>query len=232
MKTKIKEIPRDVAEKLINANREKLMDYADVLSKANVRARLTGSIDYRDIFDEHIIDCAMALPLLPLKAKVIDVGTGGGLPGIVWAICRNDVSVVLLDSVKKKCAALEDIVRILSLENVQVCCARAEEFASLNQEKYDVATARAVAHLGVLLEYFSPFVKIGGKCIAFKGPRAFEELREFHGKEKILGWSGLEIWGYDVSGKRLFIFTWQKASDAEIKLPRRVGIPEKRPWWR
>ena len=64
MKTKIKEIPRDVAEKLINANREKLMVYADVLSKANVRARLTGSIDYRDIFDEHIIDCAMAQSII------------------------------------------------------------------------------------------------------------------------------------------------------------------------
>lgn len=232
MEMKLKEIDSGIVSNLIDENKEKLMYYAHILAKANARARLTGSDDPIEIFDVHVMDCAMALPLLPGNAWVVDVGTGGGLPGIVWAICRNDLSVVLLDSIRKKCELLSDMIQHLGLKNVQVCCGRVEEFALSNFERYDVAAARGVSHLGILLEYFSPLVKKGGRCLAFKGPRAFEELREFYGREGKLGWSGLEVWKYDLDERELFIFTWQKSRDAEMKLPRRVGIPEKRPWWR
>jgi len=229
---KTKEIAYGIVANLIDENKEQLMYYAHILAKANARARLTGSDDPIDIFDVHIKDCAMALPFLPCDARVVDVGTGGGLPGIVWAICRDDLSVVLLDSIRKKCELLSDMIQDLGLKNLQVCCGRVEEFALSNFERFDVAAARGVSHLGILLEYFSPLVRSGGKCLAFKGQRAFKELEEFYGEEGRLGWSDLEVWKYDLDERELFIFTWQKTRDAQMKLPRRVGIPEKRPWWR
>ncbi len=233
MKVMTKEVASDVLEGIIDANRDKLMDYAKLLGLANSRARLTGPADPKCIFDEHIVDCLAALQLIPSNVRIVDIGTGGGLPGLVWAVCRSDVFIDLLVSVGKKCLVLEEMVRSLNLENVRVHCSRAEEFASSNKGLYDLAAARAVSHLGVLLEYFSPLVRRGGSCMAFKGrPKGFEELEEFEGKEEKLGWSGLEIWSYEVAGKKLYLFTWKKVKDAQISVPRRVGIPERRPWWR
>lgn len=232
LKVMTKEVASDILEGIIDANRDKLMDYAKLLGLANSRARLTGPADPKCIFDEHIVDCLAALPLIPPNVRIVDIGTGGGLPGLVWAVCRSDVFIDLLDSVGKKCLVLEEMVRSLNLENVRVHCSRAEEFASSNKGLYDLAAARAVSHLGVLLEYFSPLVRRGGSCMAFKGPKGFEELEEFEGKEEKLGWSGLEIWSYEVAGKELYLFTWKKVKDAQKSVPRRVGIPERRPWWR
>ena len=117
------------------------------------------------------------MPLLPERGAVIDVGTGGGLPGIVWAVCRPGLRVTLLDSITRKCALVDKIAAAMGLANVSVVCSRSEDYAKKQAEKFDAAAARAVCSAGVLAEYLTPFVKRGGRLLAFKGPKAAEEPR-------------------------------------------------------
>ena len=104
-----KSIDAGEIEKIISDNEEKLRQYVSLLIKANELARLTGPSDEETLWNSHIIDCAYALPLLRERRSVIDVGTGGGLPGIVWAICRKDIRITLLDSIARKCAQVKRI---------------------------------------------------------------------------------------------------------------------------
>ena len=114
LKVMTKEVASDVLEGIIDANRDKLMDYAKLLGLANSRARLTGPADPKCIFDEHIVDCLAALQLIPSNVRIVDIGTGG-LPGLVWAVCRSDVFIDLLTA-SGKCLVLEEMVRSLNLK--------------------------------------------------------------------------------------------------------------------
>ena len=100
----------EIILKEISENEEALRHYITLLSAANEVARLTGPSDEELLWNDHLLDCASALPLLPTEGKIIDVGTGGGLPGIVWAICRPQLKVTLLDSITRKCALVEKMV--------------------------------------------------------------------------------------------------------------------------
>jgi len=117
-----KEIFVETVESEVRTNEEKLRKYLSLLSAANELARLTGPSDEETLWDSHIMDCASALPLLPHEGRIIDVGTGGGLPGIVWAICRPGLNVTLLDSITRKCALVEKMAVALGLRNVTVVC--------------------------------------------------------------------------------------------------------------
>ncbi len=196
------------------------------------RVRLTGPQDPETLWDEHVLDCLFSLPFLPDQGKVIDVGTGGGLPGIVWAICRPDIHVTLLDSVWKKCKALEELVQLLRLTNVDIVCARAEEYAREQRERYMLAGARAVTGTGVLLEYLSPFVAKGGGVLAFKGPLYKEEIAPLEGKFLRLGLSATDISPYSINKKEHYLLKWEKVLPCPKEFPRRSGMAEKKFWWR
>ena len=109
----IKEDKNIAAE--IENNKAQLTRYVELLIAANTRARLTGPSDAHTLWQEHIMDCAAGLPLLPASGSIADVGTGGGLPGIVWAICRPDLHITLIDSIGRKCALIEKITDQLGL---------------------------------------------------------------------------------------------------------------------
>ncbi|MDR1740529.1 MAG: 16S rRNA (guanine(527)-N(7))-methyltransferase RsmG [Synergistaceae bacterium] len=215
-----------------------LRRYAGALSASPIR--LTGTRDAGEIYDVHVMDCLRSLPFLPCgPSRVIDVGSGGGLPGLVWAICRSDISVTLLDSVRKKCTATEAIIAALGVKNVSVVWARCEEYAARPgvRESYALAAARAVAHTGVLAEYLSHLVAVGGRLLAFKGPKAEAEIEEI---EKIAGtgkhWGALglkapEVIPYGDGGHRFVL--WEKI--AHLSRPRKypravigVGQPKAR----
>lgn len=215
----------------IEANREQLRKFVSLLSAANELARLTGPSDEETLWDMHIMDCANALPLLPQEGRVIDVGTGGGLPGIVWAVCRPGLKITLLDSITRKCALVEKIVLAMGLKNIEVVCKRSEEYAKEEREKFHVAAARAVCASGILAEYLAPFVRAKGIAVAFKGPKVTEELELVGNKWKTLGFSSPRLHPYMLGDIKRFFLIWNKISQTPKGIPRRPGMAEKFPWY-
>jgi 16S rRNA (guanine527-N7)-methyltransferase len=211
---------------------DKLRRYAELLGAANARARLTGPSDPDRLFDEHIKDALAAIEYLPNGCSFVDVGTGGGLPGLVWAICRPDTSGVLLDSVGKKTALVAEMAGELGCANAEIVNARAEDFARSQRESFDVATARAVAHSRVVAEYLSPLVRPGGELIAFKGPAAIEEINMPAEKWKILGLSKPKLHFYTLAGKGRCLVVWEKERKCPRRYPRKPGTAVKIPWFR
>ena len=216
---------------IINENEEKLRRYVELLIQANELARLTGPSDAETLWNVHIMDSVYALPLLPGRGRAIDVGTGGGLPGMVWAICRPELRVVLLDSITRKCAQVERMAGLLGLDNVTVVCSRSEDYAKLHAEKFDAAAARAVCAAGILAEYLAPFVKTGGKVIAFKGPKVQEELETVGNKWHMLGLAAPHLVPYEIEDMKRFFVVWKKTGRVPKGIPRRPGMAEKFPWY-
>lgn len=219
-------------DRITDEMKNKLRLYAQLLAKANERARLTGALDPEILMDEHFSDAMAALPLLPANARsFVDVGTGGGLPGMVWAICRPDLSGTLLDSIRRKSALLAEIALELAMNNVEVVCTRSEDFASAPgcRESFDIATARAVASCCVLAEYLSPLVRVGGLIIAFKGQTVRDELATGV-KWRELGLSAPRLRPYETAGKPRNLVVWRKIAACSARFPRKPGMAEKKPW--
>ena len=208
-----------------------LRRYADLLASYR-SARLTGTRDAGEIYDLHIRDSLYSIELLPQAGEIIDVGSGGGLPGMVWAICRPDLEVTLLDSMRKKCRAMTEIAAALSLKNVSVTWARCEEFSAAARERYALASARALAHVGIVAEYLSPLVARGGKAMAFKGPKGLKELEEVGNKWSIIGLSNPQIlpYGDDRNFNYNFVI-WEKISPTPPSYPRKTGAASAVGWW-
>ncbi|MDR1377251.1 MAG: 16S rRNA (guanine(527)-N(7))-methyltransferase RsmG [Synergistaceae bacterium] len=208
-----------------------LRRYAELLASYSA-ARLTGSREAEELYDLHVKDSLHSVFLLPEAGGVIDVGSGGGLPGIVWAICRPDLAVTLLDSSRKKCRALSDFAATLGLQNVSVVWGRCEEHAFSARERYALASARAVAHAGVLAEYLSPLVERGGHLLAFKGPKGADELAEAGDKWDKLGLSRPRLLPYGPDGRKYFFVIWEKKAPCPSAYPRKPGLALSKSWWR
>ncbi len=221
----------EIVSKELSENEETLHRYTELLSAANELARLTGPSDTEILWNDHIVDCASALPLLPEEGKIIDVGTGGGLPGIVWAICRPGLEVTLLDSITRKCALVEKMAAALGLKNVTVVCSRSEDYAKTHREKFHAATARAVCSSGILAEYLAPFVRVKGRAICFKGPKVAEELETVGNKWKDLGFSSPHLTPYSLGEIKRYFLIWDKIAQTPLGIPRRPGMAEKFPWY-
>jgi len=162
--------------------------YIDLLLDANTRVNLTRIATQEDAEVKHIGDAFTLLPFIPdSPAHLIDVGSGGGIPGIPLAIARPDAKVVLLESIRKKADFLHSVVKEMNLPNVEVVNARVEDVAhSARRESFDVAIARALAPMNILLEWCLPLVKKSGKVLAMKGGKASEELSQCTHALKIL----------------------------------------------
>lgn len=159
---------------------EKLDIYARLLVEWNQKMNLTAITDPQGIAVKHFADSLTAVNLLPKGTfSLIDVGTGAGFPGVPLALYRSDCKLTLLDSLNKRLTFLDTVCRETGID-AKLIHARAEEGGKnpALREKYDVACARAVANLPVLSEYCLPFVKVGGRFIALKGPDADRERAE------------------------------------------------------
>ena len=214
----------------MNPQKSTLYKYAELLANCK-RARLTGTRGADEIFNLQVSDCESSLEFLPNAGKVIDVGSGGGLPGIVWAVYRPDLDITLLDSINKKCEALREIIDALAIKNVSVVCSRSEEFALSHREEFDLAGARALASAGVSAELLSPLVKVGGKILTFKGEKVHEEISEVNGKWQRLGLGkpSLNFYGGADSSKCLVV--WEKVSQCPKNFPRRPGLAGVKKFW-
>lgn len=147
-------------------------EYAHLLATDGVVKGLIGPREVPRIWDRHIMNSAVVVPRVPTDATVADIGTGAGLPGLVWAIARPDLSVTLVEPLLRRTTFLEEAVVSLGLDNVTVLRARAEDV----HETYDVVTARAVAALDKLGRWCLPLVAKGGVLLALKGRTAQDEV--------------------------------------------------------
>lgn len=164
--------------------------YGNMLIEWNEKMNLTAITEPEEVLYKHFLDCLLFFKNVEVKsgAKVIDVGTGAGFPGLVLKIARPDIELTLMDGLNKRLTFLNAVLAELNL-TAQTVHMRAEDGGKNKEyrEKYDIACARAVANLPVLCEYCIPFVKVGGRFVAMKGSSAKEELDAATNAYKILG---------------------------------------------
>lgn len=219
----------------INAELEdKLQKYADLLREWNERINLTAILDDEGIAVKHFLDCLLVSKAADLKkgCRIIDVGTGAGFPGLVLAAAFPEIEVTLLDSTGKKLKAVENMAAEMGVGNVKVVHARAEEAGKKPEfrEKYDFATARAVAELRVLLEYTLPFVKVGGSFLSLKGASAITEIDDAKTSLKTLGGKIETINEFVLpGGDKRAIINVKKISHIPPKFPRVSAQIAKKP---
>lgn len=163
---------------LTSAQSEQMFVLAERLVEVNKVMNLTAITDEDGIILRHIVDSLIISPYIPEGTSLIDIGCGAGFPTLPIAIARPDLKICAVDSTEKRVRYVTETAEMLGLSNVNAISARAEELATLSEyrEKYDVATARAVASLPVLCELTLPFVKVGGRLVAMKAKSAKEEL--------------------------------------------------------
>jgi 16S rRNA (guanine527-N7)-methyltransferase len=177
--------------------------YLDLLLAANERMNLTRITDRAQAEVLHVGDTLTLLPHLPARPhRLADVGSGGGVPGMILAIMRPDAQIVLIESTLKKCDFLRATAAELKLSNVTVEPRRAEEMGkSIHRESFDVVVARAVAKLPILVEWMLPLVKPGGCALAMKGPKVVEEIGESRKAIKRLGGGEAQILPAELPGR-------------------------------
>ena len=150
--------------------------YAALLAGPARERGLMGPREVPRLWERHILNCAVLTDLVPADVTVCDVGSGAGLPGLVVAIRRPDLRVTLVEPLLRRSVFLQEVVESLGLANVEVVRARAE--ALHGSRTFDVVTSRAVAAMGVLLEWSLPLADEGGLVLAMKGESARTELDE------------------------------------------------------
>jgi 16S rRNA (guanine527-N7)-methyltransferase len=185
----IKELQLDLDE----AQHTKLLDYLALLFKWNAVYNLTSVRDPMQRATLHLLDSLAAVPAFAQAVSVLDVGAGGGLPGMVLAIARPDMKVAMIDTVHKKTAFLTQVKAELGLTNVTVYTMRVEQLQVA--EKFDVITSRAFADLSDFINWSNHLLAEGGKFIALKGvatPSEHETLPE--------GWKAVKLQPLQVPG--------------------------------
>ena len=206
-----------------------------ILDEYNARMDLTAVLDEDERVDRHDLDSAAPLAhgLLAQGAKVIDVGTGAGFPGMPLLILRPDLQITFLDALNKRILFLEDALKRLGL-TAATLHARAEDAAKMaaHREQYDAAVSRAVANAATLEELTLPFVKKGGVAIAWKGPGVAEEMTAARRAAFLLGGTvrgtvdapipGREDWAH-------VLLLTDKTGATPKAYPRKAGTPNKKP---
>lgn len=231
LKLRLAEIEVQLTEKQL----AQLTDYYEILVETNRVMNLTGIVEADEVAEKHIADSLRLLKYMngkkPVKS-IIDVGTGAGLPGVPLAVACPDCEIILLDSQRKRCDFLEKVCQKLGLENAEVVWGRAEEAAHNEEyrERQDMAVARAVAPMPVLLEYLSPLTKMGGTIVAMKGSNVAEEVESAKTAARELNTVQAEIAEYQLtSGEMRSLAIWQKQNAVKKKYPRNSGAIKKKP---
>lgn len=212
---------------------EKFYKYMQLLLEWNEKINLTAITDPKEIILKHFIDSLTILKYIKKGAKVIDVGTGAGFPGIPLKILRDDINLTLLDSLNKRINFLKLVIDELKLKNVDTIHGRAEEIGKNKRyrESFDISFSRAVANLSTLSEYLIPLVKIGGISISMKGSEIKEEIEKSRKAISVLGGNINKIDFFELPQsdikRNLIIIEKEKSTPA--KFPRKPGVPSKEP---
>lgn len=183
----IKDMHLDVSA----TQQDKLLDYLALMNKWNSVYNLTSLRDPMQMVTHHLLDSLAAVPAFTDARNVLDVGAGGGLPGVVLAICRPDMKLSMIDTVHKKTAFLKQVKAELELANVTVHTMKVQELDV--SDKFDVITSRAFADLTDFLNWSGHLLAEGGKFIALKGTAPAEEQERIPAEWKISGLQPLQV---------------------------------------
>lgn len=213
----------------------KYQQYMEGVLEWNEKVNLTNITDPEEFVIKHFIDSIICIdyPELEEAGKIIDVGTGGGFPGVPLAIAAPDKEFILMDSLNKRLKIIDELCGQIGIGNVTTVHARAEELAKnkAHREQYDLCVSRAVANMATLAEYCLPFIKVGGCLMAYKGPDAEREVEEARKALYLLGGHVEEIREgnlkeFGIDHKVVII---KKVKNTPSKFPRKAGTPAKEP---
>ncbi len=219
----------------INIKEEKIKlfyDYMKYLLNWNEKINLTAIKEEKEFIVKHFVDSLSISEIVGDNKRIIDVGTGGGFPGIPLKLLNENLNVSLVDSVNKKIMVLNDIINKMKLENIEAIHTRAEDLAQNKEyrEGFDIAVSRAVSNMNTLVEYLLPFVKIGGYVVCMKGPGYEEELNSSKKAIEILGGKIEDIKELKVSDELdRNIIIIKKIKNTNNKYPRGQGKPLREP---
>ncbi|OGO40285.1 MAG: 16S rRNA (guanine(527)-N(7))-methyltransferase [Chloroflexi bacterium RBG_16_57_8] len=228
---------RRLGFELNNRQVEQFEAYYHVLVEWNKKVNLTSITAYEDVQIKHFLD-SLTVTLAFRRGtnydglRVIDVGTGAGMPGIPLKILLPEIRLTLLEATEKKAAFLRHVIGKLGLDDVEVVSGRAEDVAhkTEHREKYDLVLSRAVAALPTLVELTLPFCAVGGMFVAQKQAEAKPEVEQAARAVDIMGGRLREIIDIDlpeISGRCLVVY--DKVSPTPPEYPRRPGVPAKGP---
>lgn len=233
----------EIIEPFAGDRHEELLEtyarFIELLKQRTREANLTGIRDPNDIAVNVIGDALVPLQNAPLDflaeppEELLDVGSGAGIPGLVYAIFWPDTKVVLLESQKKRIDFLHDAIEILELQNTEVLEGRAESHAHELEwrERFDIVTSRALAPLPISLELCLPFLALHGYFLTFKGNNPGDEVKEADFALNKLGGGSIEAQPYNAgpgSTRRHALWS-RKTGLTPDRFPRKEGIPAKRP---
>lgn len=221
--------------KLTEEQKLKLEKYMEGILSWNEKVNLTNITDPAEFRIKHNADSLMCVdfPEFQSAKNIIDVGTGGGFPGIPLAVYAPDKHFTLLDSLNKRLRIIDELAGGLDITNITLVHGRAEDVARNREhrEKYDLCVSRAVSNLATLSEYCLPFIKVGGYLLAYKGPGADQEVKDAEKALKTLGGSLIDIrettmeeYGLD---HRILVI--EKVRNTPKAYPRKAGTPLKEP---
>lgn len=195
--------------------------YYDLVVETNQRTNLTRITNEEEAASMHFFGAIQLLRWLdfPADCRVIDIGSGGGFPGIPLKLARPDIDLTLLDASGKKTDFIKAAATEMNLD-VTVLCARAEEIAKTDlREQFDVVVSRAVAAMPMLTELCAPFVRVGGTFVTWKGERYEQELNDAKNALRLLGCTVEECHSIDPGA----VILVKKQKPAPIKYPRRFA---------
>lgn len=213
----------------------KFIIYKNLLKQWNQKINITSIEDDEEIYLKHFIDSVLLLNKDNIyeNKKIIDVGTGGGFPGLPLKIMNNNYKITLLDSLRKRIDFLQEVSKALNLSDVEFIHGRAEDFGQNKEhrENYDICVSRAVAPLNVLSEYCIPFVKVGGYFAAYKSDIISQEITNSDNAIEKLGGKLKEIKEICIPGTDIIrkIVIIEKVEPTNKRYPRKAGKPSKEP---
>ena len=205
---------------------QKFSKYYHYLVECNEKFNLTAITEENEVYVKHFVDSLLGQQFIKKGATVCDVGAGAGFPSVPLKILRNDIKVTMVDSLSKRVNFLKEVGALLDIE-VNACHDRAEDFAKKARETFDVAVARAVAPLNVLLEYLAPLVKVGGKVVAYKTDES--ELETATNAIKTLGLKVKGAHHFTLEGANRCVLEFEKVKHTPTLYPRGQNKPRKNP---
>lgn len=215
-----------------DSNFESFEIYFKELVEYNEKVNLTAITEKEEVFIKHFYDSCLAKDIIPQNAKVVDIGTGAGFPGVPLKIVRKDIDLHLVDSLNKRIIFLNQLKDKLGID-YSTYHSRAEDFCSnlKYRETFDICVSRAVARLNTLAEYCLPLIKVGGSFVAYKAGDIDEEIEESKKAIRILGGEIKEIKTFNLPnnlGNRNLIII-NKINNTNKKYPRNKNLPKLKP---
>ncbi len=227
----LSEIGVTLTEKQMN----QFLRYYELLIEWNEVMNLTAITDYDDVMKKHFVDSLSLIKTYDISknAKVIDVGTGAGFPGLALKIAYPNLQVTLLDSLNKRIHFLNEVITQLGLTGVETIHGRAEDFSKPGKlrETFDLCVSRAVANMSTLSEYCLPFVKVGGEFISYKSEKTEEELKNANKAISVLGGKHDRSEEFYLPDSDIYrnLVVVKKIKVTPKKFPRKAGLPSKEP---